>query len=181
MEKAVKTGIAGFFTREYKRMVNFVRQKLVDGSSRDAEDIVQDVMLRLYESADLNIPLEKLSSYIYTAIRNRIVDMMRKRKDDLSLDEVSQDNGLSLLAVLRSKETADGGLESKEFMAAFHYAMGTLSEEEREVVIATEFEDISFRELVEEWDEPIGTLLSRKARAVEKIKNILLKGGISHA
>jgi len=44
-------------------------------------------------------------------------------------------------------------------------------------VVLTEFEEVSFRELSEEWDEPLGTLLSRKARAMEKIRQALKKGG----
>jgi len=39
--------------------------------------------------------------------------------------------------------------------------------------VATEFDGRSFRELSEEWQVPIGTLLARKSRALQKIRNKL--------
>jgi DNA-directed RNA polymerase specialized sigma24 family protein len=40
-------------------------------------------------------------------------------------------------------------------------------------LIATELKGKSFRDLSEEWGEPIGTLLSRKSRAVKTLKKLL--------
>ncbi len=175
MEKALATGVTGFFAREYGKMVNFIRKRLNDESSRDAEDVVQDVMVRIFESADLNVPLEKLSAYIYTALRNKIVDSMRSRKVALALDEMSESEEFSLTRMVAG---ADKDLENREFTGALYEAIGELSGDEREIVVLTEFEDMSFKELSDEWDEPIGTLLSRKARAMEKIREKLKKGGV---
>jgi RNA polymerase sigma factor (sigma-70 family) len=175
MEKAIATGVTGFFAREYGKMVNFIRKRLNDESSRDAEDVVQDVMVRIFESADLNVPLEKLSAYIYTALRNKIVDSIRARKGTLALDEMSESEEFSLTRMVAG---ADKDLENREFTGALYDAIEELSGDEREIVVLTEFEDISFKELSDEWDEPIGTLLSRKARAMEKIREKLKKGGV---
>jgi DNA-directed RNA polymerase specialized sigma24 family protein len=46
--------------------------------------------------------------------------------------------------------------------------------------VATELEGASYRELAEEWDEPIGTLLARKHRALRTLRKTLgksLEGG----
>jgi RNA polymerase sigma factor (sigma-70 family) len=175
MEKALSTGVTGFFSREYGKMVNFIRKRLNDSSYRDAEDIVQDVMVKIFESADINVPLEKLSAYIYTSLRNKIVDSIRARKGALALDEISEKEEFSLTKMVAG---ADKDLENREFTGVLYEAIESLGEDEREIVVLTEFEDISFRELSEEWGEPIGTLLSRKARAMEKIRETLKKGGV---
>jgi RNA polymerase sigma factor (sigma-70 family) len=161
-------------------MINFVRKRLNDESYRDAEDIVQDVMVRIFDSADLNIPIEKLSAYVYTAIRNKIIDTMRSRRNQLSLDEISEQEELSLVSVMNHVKQADKVLEDEQYNQTVYDAIGRLSEEERAIVIATEFEDVTFTELSEMWDVPIGTLLSKKSRALGKIKKMLTEGGIKN-
>jgi RNA polymerase sigma-70 factor (ECF subfamily) len=134
-----------------------------DAADRDAEDIVQDVMLGLFDRADITVPIENLSAYIYRALRNRVTDMFRRKRDVASLVEL----------VHESAEDAVDALENKELRESVVKAIDNLSDEQRAVVIATEFEDRSFRELSEEWEIPIGTLLARKSRALQKIKSEL--------
>jgi DNA-directed RNA polymerase specialized sigma24 family protein len=52
-------------------------------------------------------------------------------------------------------------------------AMDELGAEEKAVILETEFEGKSFHRLAEEWDVPLGTLLARKSRALEKIRKRL--------
>jgi RNA polymerase sigma-70 factor (ECF subfamily) len=134
-----------------------------DAADRDAEDIVQDVMLGLFDKADITLPIENLSAYIYRALRNRVTDMFRRKRDLASLAEL----------VHESVEDAADALENKELKESVVRAIDNLNDEQRAVVIATEFEDRSFRELSEEWEIPIGTLLARKSRALQKIKSEL--------
>jgi RNA polymerase sigma factor (sigma-70 family) len=181
MEKPFFTAIAEFFEKERGKMKNFIKSKLSDSSSRDAEDIIQDVMLKLFENADINIPLEKLSSYIYTSIRNRIIDLYRSKKPQISIEELGQEEEFSLAKAVNDGRMADVEMEKKEYFMELCRALDLLDADEREVVIATEFDDYTFKELSEEWCEPIGTLLSRKTRAIQKIRSILLKGGVKDA
>jgi RNA polymerase sigma factor (sigma-70 family) len=156
-----------FFRTEYSRLVRFVRRLIDDAADRDAEDIVQDVMLGLFDKADVTAPIENLSAYIYRALRNRVTDMFRRKRDVDSLFEL----------VHESVEDAANALEKKELRETVVKAIEHLSDEQRAVVIATEFEDRSFRELSEEWEIPIGTLLARKSRALRKIKSELAGSG----
>jgi RNA polymerase sigma factor (sigma-70 family) len=180
MKQTLLKTVIDFFSTERKKMINFVRKRLNDESYRDAEDIVQDVMVRIFDSADLNIPIEKLSAYVYTAIRNKIIDTMRSRRNQLSLDEISEQEELSLVSVMNHVKQADKVLEDEQYNQTVYDAIGRLSEEERAIVIATEFEDVTFTELSEMWDVPIGTLLSKKSRALGKIKKMLTEGGIKN-
>jgi RNA polymerase sigma-70 factor (ECF subfamily) len=155
--------IADFFQREYRSMVRYVRSRIDDAADRDAEDIVQDVIVNIFDKADMTIPVEKLAAYVYQSLRNRIVDMFRKRKEMSTLWEVVQEAGQDV-----EKEA-----EKKEMLDQVFEAIGYLSEDERAVVIAHEFEERPFRELSDEWDVPVGTLLARKSRALQKIKRAL--------
>ncbi len=175
MDKAEKVKTADFFEKEKPRLVRFIRDRIAEDSSRDAEDILQDVMLKVFGLADINAPIENLASYIYAAIRNRIIDAFRAKRPQLSFDELedAEAAGLeNLIYNMKNESAADYG--------EVYEAIGRLEESERAILIATEFEGFSFRELAKEWNEPVGTLLSRKKRALDKIKNILIKGGVKN-
>lgn len=155
--------VVEFFRTEYKRLVRYVHRLIDDSAERDAEDIVQDVILNILDGADVGRPIENLSAYVYQSLRNRVVDLFRKRKELLSLSD----------AVLSSPDNAACEVEKKELHQEMFKAIDSLNEEERAVVIATEFDERPFRELSEDWEIPIGTLLARKSRALKKIKQKL--------
>jgi RNA polymerase sigma factor (sigma-70 family) len=155
--------IVEFFRTEYKKWVGYVRRLIDDTAERDAEDVVQDVILHIFDRADIGAPIENLSAYIYQSLRNRVVDLLRKRKDMLSLSNM----------ILASSMDTASEFEKRELQEKIYQAMDYLNDEERAVVIATEFDGGSFRELSDAWGVPIGTLLARKSRALKKIRQKL--------
>ena len=164
-----------FFRSEYGRLVGYVRRMIDDAAERDGEDIVQDVMLNAFNLADLNAPIENVSAYLYQSVRNRVVDYLRKRKSGtVSLEElVLEESDLKLGDLLYD---ADNNpvveFERREMLHFLFEAIDTLNEAQRAVLIETEFEGRTFKELAKEWGVPVGTLLARKSRALAKIRKI---------
>jgi RNA polymerase sigma factor (sigma-70 family) len=158
-------GLAEFFTGEWRSLVRAVRSWLSDASEWDAEDVVQDVAASLFESADLTAPIRDLSAYVYRALRNRVVDLYRSRRREATSDPAS-------LAETLLDERADSGLDlqNREVRERLFEAIDRLPEEQRAVFLATELEGFKYRELARQWHVPIGTLLSRKHRAVEALR-----------
>ena len=68
-----KKRIADFFAKEKSRLVNYVRRWVQDAAERDGEDIVQDVMLNIFDSTDITAPVENLAAYVYRSLYNRAV------------------------------------------------------------------------------------------------------------
>lgn len=169
-ERSAKSGLAGFINREYGRLVTFVRRRLDEAEGLEAEDIVQDVIVGLFDRADISAPVHNLAAYVYRALRNRVVDAWRKRRGTLSLD-YSPVSGGSLAEILADDAAgAVEKLELEEMWSRFMKEMARLSPAEAEVLQATEWEGRGFRELSLEWGIPVGTLLARKSRALEKIR-----------
>jgi RNA polymerase sigma factor (sigma-70 family) len=161
-------GLAEFFTGEWQSLVRAVRSWLSDASEWDAEDVVQDVAASLFESADLTAPIRDLSAYVYRALRNRVVDLYRSRRREPARDPAS-------LAEALADERDESGLslENGEVRERLFEAIDRLPEEQRAVFLATELEGFKYRELARQWRVPIGTLLSRKHRAVEALRAAL--------
>jgi RNA polymerase sigma-70 factor (ECF subfamily) len=67
-----KMSIAEFLTSKRKKLISFVHHLIDDAAERDGEDIVQDVALKLLSRADVLMPIETLSAYVYQFLRNRV-------------------------------------------------------------------------------------------------------------
>ncbi len=164
--------IGEFFDSEYHRMVSYVRGLIRDAADSDASDIIQDVLVSVISSADAAAPIENLAAYVYRGLRNRVIDRMRKRKPVVSLSTPIgyEDDSLTLADMIPGTGgTAADAYENKTRTKALKKAIDNLDPKSRAVVIATEFHGRNFKDLAEEWREPIGTLLSRKSRALRAI------------
>lgn len=166
--------MAEFLTTERDRLISYARRLIDDTAERDGEDIVQEVALSLFSRADFLMPIETLSAYIYQSLRHRVIDHLRRRRDVVSLDEAEEKGGSPLVDQLRDaaadveKEVARSELRTKIFEA-----IDRLPDEQKAVVIETELNGRSFRDLSEDWGIPVGTLLARKSRAMVKIREAL--------
>ena len=162
-----KRRIAGIITQEWNRLVRYVRSQIQDTADRDAEDVVQDVIEHLFEKADLTEPIADLSAYLFRSLRNRVVDLYRSKRAPMG--ELSYE-----IADLRYD--AEETMDREEAQEALEEAIGELPRLQRDVLVATELEGRSFRELAKEWQTPIGTLLARKHRAIQALRESLTGG-----
>jgi RNA polymerase sigma factor (sigma-70 family) len=168
-----KIRITEFFKSEYHKLLNYVHRFIEDTADRNAEDIIQDVMINLFSKSDITIPIENLSAYIYKSLKNRVIDHLRKRNKTGTLDINLMDmEEYSLTHWLQNKEEHPGfALERQELYEKLFTFINSLNEKERTVLIATEMDERTFQSLSREWGIPVGTLLARKSRAIKKIKH----------
>jgi RNA polymerase sigma factor (sigma-70 family) len=164
--------VTEYFKTEYNKLVNYTRKYFSDNAAFDAEDIVQDVALNIFSKVDFESGIENAASYIYSAIRNRIIDIYRKPKRTVPI-ETDEEGNTKDVDDYHKEFTNESLFENEEYIEVMYQALGELSEEQRAIIIATELEDYSFKQLSEQWDVPIGTLLSRKHRAMANLLNIM--------
>ncbi|MBN2224476.1 MAG: RNA polymerase sigma factor [Deltaproteobacteria bacterium] len=164
-----------FWKAERYRLVHYVRGLISDAADRDSEDVVQDVLESVLRQFDLSQPIEDLSAYVYRALRNRVIDLFRKKRNMVSIDAaLADDEELSLASLLAdAAPDAFDELSGKETLIRIAAVMESLGDDEKAVVVETELHERTFKELAEEWGVPIGTLLSRKSRALAKIAGAL--------
>jgi RNA polymerase sigma factor (sigma-70 family) len=156
--------LSRFLAQEWRRLVGAVRSWLADTAEMDAEDVVQDVALRLLASAGPGEAVRDLSAYVYRALRNRVVDLYRRRRPAAA--------GQPLPEQLPDPRAPAPGT-GEELRRDLFAAIDRLPEAQRAVFLATELEGSSYRELSEKWGVPLGTLLARKHRAVKALRATL--------
>lgn len=167
--------IAETIVREQARLRNFIRRRVRDRG--DAEDILQDVFSELVQAYRLMQPIEQAGAWLYRVARNRITDLFRKKKPEALADQIvfaADGEALTLEDLLPSK---DGGPEEAYLRAVLmeelEEALDELTEEQREVFVAHEFEGRSFEEIAAETGASVNTLLSRKHYAVLHLRRRL--------
>jgi RNA polymerase sigma factor (sigma-70 family) len=165
--------LAQAMEREKAKFFRFVRKRLSRISFMDVEDIVADVVSGLLRRADVFGEVENAMAYAYRSLENRITDFRRKSRDTVSLS--TEDGAAGPLAerLASPGPGPEGALANLEMRDRLIAALGRLSARERALWIATEIEGRGFRELSEEWGEPLGTLLSRKSRANARLREML--------
>lgn len=169
--------IENLFKTDRKRFLGFIRQRV--RSQEEAEDILQDVFTNvLAASAHVQKPIENLASWVFTAVRNRIIDSYRKKRADTFSDmytarqiEDGMDSFESFISDV--SHTPDNDLLRKTIWEAVLAGLAELPEEQREVFVKNEFEGVSFREMSEETGVNINTLLARKRYAVLHLRTHL--------
>lgn len=168
-----KDRIVDFMIDERKKLIAYVHRIIDDAAERDGEDIVQDVIVNVFNRADITTPVENVTAYVYQALRNKAIDYLRKRRETVPMDEGwSDDDGISLSRFLPDPQTNDemDDLSRIEIRQNLFRALSVLNDEQKAVLIATDLEGRTFQELSEEWRIPLGTLLARKSRALQKIR-----------
>lgn len=169
-----KSALAEFFHSNYSRLVNYVRCMIDDSAHRSSEDIVQDVMLGILDRPDIVAPISDLPFYVLRSLKNRIIDCYRSPlKEIVSLDSEHGD-GLSLFDVLPdTKYDPEGSYHSSALRRLIFDLIRELPSAQMEVIIETEFNERTFKELSMLWNVPVGTLLARKHRGIRAIRKKL--------
>lgn len=160
--------------RERGRLRNFIRRRLPD--PRDAEDLLQDVLIEFVEEYRFMRPIEQAGAWLYRVARNRMTDWFRRRSTRRQV-ETGQDADLDderwedLLPA--PEDGPDSRFARAVLIEEIEAALEELPAEQRQAFIAHEFEGQNFRELAAELGVGVNTLLARKHYAVRHLRQRL--------
>ncbi len=144
------------------RLKKFIVKRVPDEES--AEDILQDVFLKVHTRIDTLKRSEKLESWIYQVVRNAISDYYRAQRPTAEVPET-----------LVAPEEGEGERDlAKELIPDVRAMIGRLPEEYQQAIILTEYEGLTQRELAERLGISLSGAKSRVQRAREKLKAMLL-------
>lgn len=154
------------FRTERKRLFDFIRRRV--RTEEDAEDILSDVFYQLISSYNVTDPIEKMTSWLFTVARNKIIDWYRKKRpESLPRDLNDPSMPLNLEDILYDPTQNPDEVYARSLVwTELAEALDELPEEQKQVFVMHELEGKSFKEIAEITGEPQNTLLSRKRYAV---------------
>ncbi|MEM7405957.1 MAG: RNA polymerase sigma factor [Pseudomonadota bacterium] len=138
-----------------------------------AEELFQDVWMRLIKSRESYQVEAKFTTYLYRIAHNRLVDhyRMRARRDETSLDAASEDDGYEPAAPATEEPSAISG--RREQVARFAEALDNLPEEQREAFVLREEGGLSLDEIAAATNVGRETAKSRLRYAVSRLRKAL--------
>ncbi|MBN2105409.1 sigma-70 family RNA polymerase sigma factor [bacterium] len=139
----------------------------------DAEEVAQDVFIRLYRSVDTYQPFAKLTTFLYRIAVNLSLNRIRdrKRKRWISLEMLRQNKGMEFEA--SSRDHPDFALELKEKQIQICRAIESLPENQKTAVILYRFQELSYEEIAEVMDCSVSAVEARLHRAKLSLKKKL--------
>jgi RNA polymerase sigma-70 factor (ECF subfamily) len=138
----------------------------------EAEDLVQDTLLRAYRGID-GFDGRYPRAWLLTILRNTHINRNRRRRPELLRDP---DAATDRLLSAASPERADARLDD-EIDIEILRALASLDEPFRRVVELVDIDGLSYREAASALDVPVGTVMSRLHRARSRIRDRLDRVG----
>jgi len=169
---AMKNSAEEIFASNSLQLLKFINSKV--SLIEDAEDILQDVFYRFLKLDDMAI--EQAVAWIYKVAKNKIIDYYRKKKEE-SLSEYYYEDGDEFLdemaEIMLDSSTPESVHLNSVIQEEIEAALDELPKEQRFVFEQTEFFDVPVKELAEQTNTPLNTILSRKHYAVKFLRERL--------
>lgn len=147
----------------------FLAYKML-GNHHDAEDIAHDVVVKIFERIDQFENFSSFDSYVYSMVRNKSIDYLRKKsnhKENIGLN----DNGTESEVVEDNKDLLPHKkLEESDFADYIADIVRKMSPERQRCFNLFFGEDLKYKEIAEVLDISIGTVSSHIKRIKDTIK-----------
>ena len=167
--KSFITGDESAFNRlavKYQERIYWHARRMT-GNHLDADEIVQEVLMVLYNKLRTFEFKSSLYTWIYTITNTRSINYLKKKslRSFFSLDEISN----------RKFEQNDviDDIESKQKVEKIEKALQKLPVKQREVFVMRNFDELSYEEISKITGKSIGTLKANHFHALNKIKEMI--------
>ncbi len=159
----------------YQKKIFNIAFRIV-GNYDDANDLAQEVLIRIYRSIGNFKEQSSFSTWIYRITTNVCLDDIRKRKNKkvISLDEeIKVEDGEMQRQIVSNDPLPEDTAERGELRELVNGAIQSLSEEHRVVIVLRDLQGFSYEEISGILKCPEGTVKSRINRARQALKNVL--------
>ncbi len=153
----------------FSELVRLHRQRVlrtaagIVGSTDEAEDVAQQVFIRVWERLDDYDPSGSFVSWLYRITVNMAIDTLRRRRNEAPLGEDMPSNA----------EGPERQLLVADERQQVRNAIAQLPDKTRAALILREYEQLSYKEIAAALKIPIGTVMSRLNYARRAVASIL--------
>lgn len=126
------------------------------GDPTDADDLVQECLRRVLDRIDRETPIRNLRAYLFQTLRNVHIDHCRQakaRRNDVAAETCTH-------AALVAVPTQEDGIRCADILQA----LNRLPDAQREIVLLVSVEGMSYQEVADRTNTPVGTVRSRLHR-----------------
>jgi RNA polymerase sigma-70 factor (ECF subfamily) len=188
-ENAIVEGMSRGDPRAFRELVELYKKKVyylaldMAGNPIDAEDISQEVFLKVHRSFSTFRKGARLGSWLYRVTYNAAIDHLRRRgaapqavSDDLI--EAAAAGGSEAGLPRRAAEDPAEALEASQLQERIARALGKVSPQEKAVFLLRHYDQLMLKDIAATLGLSIGSVKSYLFRAVRKLQKELGPGGL---
>jgi RNA polymerase sigma-70 factor (ECF subfamily) len=159
--------------RRYQRRLTAFLSQLV-GDLELARELTQESFVRAWSALNRFNPRYRFSTWLFRIAHNLGIDHLRRRRlQTVSLYRTDQDGGEVELAVANLAKDPLGHLENRVLASELRRVIEGLRPEYRELVLLRHFAGLSYQEIADFKDMPLGTVKNKLFRAHSVLRKAL--------
>jgi RNA polymerase sigma factor (sigma-70 family) len=157
----------------YRDAIYFMLLKMVNNSS-DAEDLTIEAFGKAFKNLHQYTPNYAFSTWLFKIATNNCIDFIRKRRANLiSIDQGSGDHEGMPVNIQDDKPDPEENIINEQKIKMMREVVTRLKPRYRRLIELRYFNELSYEEISEELELPIGTVKAQLFRARELLYNIL--------
>jgi RNA polymerase sigma-70 factor (ECF subfamily) len=151
------------------RVYTFARYSL--RHQEDAEDVTQEVLVRLWKNHD-QIDPAATSTWVMRVARNLVIDLARRRQSRAAVFAQGADVE-EMAAQVPADYAADAVAERSSLRARLEGALAELNEPYRSIVVMREIQGLAYEEIATAMNMPLGTIKVYLHRARRRLRELV--------
>ncbi len=138
------------------------------GNVEDARDLSQEAFIKAYQARGRFDASRPFYPWLHRILKNHCLNFVQRGRKDLSIDDENQHREFA-----SPGPTALESMEAAERKRLVRAAIARLNDDHREIIVLKTFRDLSYREIAEVLEIPIGTVMSRLFYARQALRAII--------
>lgn len=158
-----------FFYQNFPKVKSFAWQLLK--SEEDAEDVAQDIFVKLWENPELWLEREKLDSYLYTVVRNHIYNFLKHRKVEMDYLDVAAEE--MMLKELDCPDPHDE-FQLHELELLIQMGIERMPKQRKTIFLMSRKEGLTAQEIASRLNLSVRTVEHHIYKALQDLKKIII-------
>ena len=162
-----RSAMSQLIERHSRRVRDYINMMVKD---RDvADDIFQETFIKVYINLHRYRPDYTFGQWVYTIARNTFIDYVRRRQEDLPIDE-------RFAAPASNSPTPEESFINLQQRRQIEHYLERLSPRYRELIVMRFFDEYSYEEIAAKLSLPLGTVKTQIHRAREQMCRMIVEG-----
>ena len=139
------------------------------GGANDVDDLLQETFIKVFINLHRYSDNYTFGQWVYTIARNTFIDYMRRRQDDLPIDE-------RFAAPASNAQTPEESVINLQQRTQIEHYLNRLAPRYRGLIVMRFFEEYSYEEIAAKLKLPLGTVKTQIHRAREQMCRLITNG-----
>ncbi|MBO7197807.1 MAG: RNA polymerase sigma factor [Tidjanibacter sp.] len=157
--------------KRYREEILALCLQRTSGNKEDANDLVQETFVKVFLNLAKYDPKFTFGQWIYTIARNTFIDYFRRKRDDLSIDQI----GGGPTVVPTYDVSPDEHIISEQHNSQMERCLSALPEKYRQMVEMRFLRQMSYEEIAAQVGLPMGTVKTQIHRARERFCRLIVE------